>query len=88
MSKLNSRAALTMALSFFIAFAIALIATWIAYQSQEEIVKIFFVIVMAISLLVSFAWASWLVQILILTASLGGMRYFCDRHSCNTSKIR
>ena len=71
-----------MVLSFFIPFAIALVAAWIAYQSQEEIVKIFFVIVMAISLLVSFAWAPWLVQILILVVSLGAMRYFCDRHSC------
>lgn len=78
-----------MVLSFFIAFAIALVAAWIAYQSQEEIVKTFFVIVMAISLLVSFAWAPWLVQILILVVSLGAMRYFCDRHSCHSAtKLR
>ncbi len=72
-----------MTTSFLIPFAIALLSAFVAYQSQEEIVKAFFVIVMAISLLVSFAWASWLVQILILSTSLGGMRYFCDRHSCN-----
>ncbi len=78
-----------MLLSFFIPFAIALVAAWIAYQSQEEIVKIFSMIVMAISLLLSFAWAPWLVQILILSTSLGGMRYFCDRHSCNdATKLR
>jgi lipopolysaccharide/colanic/teichoic acid biosynthesis glycosyltransferase len=71
--------------SFLIPFAIALVAAWIAYQSQEEIVKAFFVIVMAISLLVSFAWTPWLVKILILSTSLGGMRYFCDRHSCQNS---
>ncbi len=72
-----------MSVTFFIPFAIALVAAWIAYQSREEIVKAFSVIVMAISLLVSFAWASWLVQILILAGSLGTMRYFCDRHSCH-----
>lgn len=77
-----------MTLSFIIPFAIALITAWIAYESQEEIVKTFFVIVMAISLLVSFAWAPWLVQILVLVVSLGAMRYFCYRHSCqNTSKL-
>ncbi|MBE9182353.1 hypothetical protein IQ268_27785 [Oculatella sp. LEGE 06141] len=76
-----------MPLSFIIPFAIALISAWIAYESQEEIVKTFFVIVMAISLLVSFAWAPWLVQTLVLVVSLGAMRYFCDRHSCqNTAK--
>lgn len=76
-----------MTFSFIIPFAIALITAWIAYESQEEIVKTFFVIVMAISLLISFAWAPWLVQILILVVSLGAMRYFCYRHSCqNTSK--
>jgi len=69
--------------SFLIPFAIALLSAFITYQSQEEIVKAFFVIVMAISLLLSFAWASWLVQILILSTSLGGLRYFCDRHSCH-----
>ena len=67
---------------FLIPFAIALLSAFVAYQSQEEIVKAFFVIVMAISLLLSFAWTPWLVQILILSTSLGGMRYFCDRHSC------
>jgi hypothetical protein len=73
--------------SFLIPFAIALLSAWIAYQSQEEIVKAFCVIVMAISLLLSFAWAPWLVQILI--TSLGGMRYFCDRHSCHdAAKLR
>ncbi len=76
-----------MTLSFIIPFAIAVITAWIAYESQEEIVKTFFIIVMAISLLMSFAWAPWLVQILILVVSLGAMRYFCYRHSCqNTSK--
>jgi len=78
---------LKVVLSFLIPFAIALISAWIVYESQEEIVKTFFVIVMAISLFMSFAWAPWLVQILILVASLGAMRYFCYRHSCqNTSK--
>jgi lipopolysaccharide/colanic/teichoic acid biosynthesis glycosyltransferase len=71
-----------MTLSFLIPFAIALVAAFMAYQSQEEIVKTFCVIVMTISLLVSFAWAAWLVQILILVASLGGVRYFCYRHAC------
>ena len=72
-----------MTTSFLIPFAIALLSAFTAYQSQEEIVKAFFVIVMAISLLLSFAWTPWLVQILILLTSLGGMRYFCDRHSCH-----
>lgn len=78
-----------MTLSFLILLAIALIAALVAYQSQEEIVKVFSVIVMVISLLLSFAWASWLVQILILVVSLGALRYFCDRHSChNAEKLR
>jgi undecaprenyl pyrophosphate phosphatase UppP len=68
--------------SFLISLAIASIAAFMAYKSREEIVKAFSVIVMAISLLVSFAWTPWLVQILILAASLGGIRYFCYRHSC------
>jgi len=71
-----------MVLSFVIPFIIALVAAFIAYQSQEEIVKAFSIIIMAVSLLVSFAWAPWLVQILILISSLGGMRYLCNRHSC------
>ena len=77
-----------MTLSFIIPFAIALIAAWIAYESQEEIVKTFFIIIMAISLLVRFAWAPWLVQILVLLVSLGAMRYFCDRHSCQNAAKR
>lgn len=77
-----------MILSFIFPFAIALIAAWIAYQSREEIVKIFSIIVMAISLLVSFAWAPWLVQILVLSLSLVEMRYFCDRHSCQNAAKR
>lgn len=44
-----------MTTSSLIPFAIALLSAFIAYQSQEEIVKAFFVIVMAMSLLVSFA---------------------------------
>ncbi|MBN8563629.1 MAG: hypothetical protein J0L70_24125 [Leptolyngbya sp. UWPOB_LEPTO1] len=43
-----------MTTSSLIPFAIALLSAFIAYQSQEEIVKAFFVIVMAMSLLVSF----------------------------------
>lgn len=74
-----------MTTSFLIPFAVALLSAFIAYRSQEEIVKAFSVIVMSISLLVSFAWAPWLAQILILSTSLGGMRYFCDRHSCQDS---
>jgi putative effector of murein hydrolase LrgA (UPF0299 family) len=78
-----------MALSFFIPFTIALVTAFVAYQSQEEIVKIFAILIMAISLLLSFAWTPWFVQILILIASLGGMRYFCYRHSCNNDvKLR
>ncbi|HEY9663330.1 MAG TPA: hypothetical protein V6C65_33200 [Allocoleopsis sp.] len=77
-----------MTLSFVFPFAIALIAAWIAYERHEEIVKTFFVIVMAISLLVSFAWAPWLVQSLILVVSLGAMRYFCDRHSCQNAVMK
>jgi hypothetical protein len=78
-----------MALSFLIPFAIALVAAYIGYQSREEIIKVFSMIVMAISLLVSFAWAPWFVQILVLVTSLGGMRYFCDRHSCrDATKLR
>ncbi|WP_431658482.1 hypothetical protein [Pantanalinema rosaneae] len=75
-------------LSFLIPFVIAVIAAFVAYQSREEIVKIFSIIVMAISLLLSFAWAPWFVQTLVLVTSLGGIRYFCDRHSChNPSKL-
>ncbi|MDX2100118.1 MAG: hypothetical protein SFW36_20270 [Leptolyngbyaceae cyanobacterium bins.59] len=78
-----------MTLLFFISFAITLVAAWIAYESQEEIVKTFSVIIMAVSLLVSVAWAPWLAQVLILVTSLGAMRYFCDRHACHeTKKLR
>jgi hypothetical protein len=72
-----------MTTAFLIPFVIALFSAFIAYQSQEEIVRAFSVIVMAISLLVSFAWAPWFLQILILSTSLGGMHYFCDPHSCH-----
>lgn len=72
---------------FLIPFAIALLSALIAYQSQEEIVKAFFIIVMAISLLLSFAWASWLVQILILSTSLGGMRYFAIAFLSRCGKV-
>jgi len=71
-----------MMLSFLISLAIALVAALMAYQSREEIVTIFSLIVMAIGLLVSIAWVPWFVQILILVVGLGGMRYFCYRHSC------
>lgn len=72
-------------LSFVIPFAIALVTAYIAYQTQEEIIKAFSAIVMAISLLISFAWAPWWVQILILLTSLGGLRYFCVRYSCHNT---
>lgn len=71
-----------MLLRFFIPLVIALVAALIAYQSREEIVKTFSIIIMAISLLVSFAWAPWLLQVLVLALSVGGMRYLCHRHSC------
>lgn len=78
-----------MALSFFIPFGVALVAAFVAYQSREEIVRTFAMIIMVINLLVSFVGAPWLLQLLILAASLGGMRYFCVRHSCqNTAKLR
>lgn len=70
-------------LSFLIPFAIALVAAFIGYHSREEIVKAFAIVIMAVSLLVSFAWTPWFVQILILLTSLGGMRYFCYRHACH-----
>lgn len=69
-------------LSFLIPLAIAAIAAFVTYQSREEIVKALSVIVMTIGLLASFAWTPWIVQIVILAASLGGIRYFCYRHSC------
>lgn len=74
-----------MAISFFIPFAIALIAAVVGYRSREEIVTVFSAIIAAVSLFLSFVLAPWLVQISILLAGLAGMRYFCHRHSCQNS---
>lgn len=72
-------------LSFLIAFTLAFVAAYLGYHSQEEIVALFFVIVAVISLVTSFVLAHWIMQILILGASLSGIRYFCYRHSCQNS---
>ena len=74
-----------MTLSFLIPFAISLIAGFIAYQGQEEIVTLFSTILAIISLVLTFVLAPWMVQILVLVAGLAGLRYFCDRHACQNS---
>lgn len=73
-----------MTLSFLIPLAIALIAGYVAYQGQEEIVTLFSTILAIISLVVTFVLAPWVVQILVLVSGLAGLRYFCYRHSCQS----
>lgn len=72
-------------MSFLIPMAIALIAAYIRYQVHEEIVSIFATLIALLSLILSFVLAPWIVQILILVGGLAGVRYFCDRHSCQQS---
>jgi len=77
-----------MPLSFLIPLAIALPLALLSYQSREEIVSTFSAIVAFISLVVSFILAPWMVQIGILLLGLGGIRYFCHRHSCQETVRR
>ncbi|WP_416668659.1 hypothetical protein [Egbenema bharatensis] len=69
-------------MSFLIPLAIALVAIYIQYQTQEEIVAIFSIVIAIVCFFLSLVLAPWMVQILILVAGLGGMRYFCRSHSC------
>jgi uncharacterized membrane protein YciS (DUF1049 family) len=77
-----------MSLSFLVPLAIALIAAIIGIQSQEEIVAVFSTIVAALSLLLSFILAPWMVQIFILISGLAGLRYICHRNSCQDSFLK
>lgn len=74
-----------MTLFFLLSLTIALIAASVGYQSREEIVTPFSFIVAVISLMISLVLAPWMVQLLILVVGVLGMRYFCDRHSCQNS---
>ncbi|MGQ9871232.1 hypothetical protein [Leptodesmis sp.] len=61
---------------------ISLIAAFVRLRTQEEMTAILSTIVAIGGLLISFVLAPWIVQILILLGSLGAMRYYCYRHSC------
>ncbi len=60
-----------MNLFFLIPLAISLMAAFFRFHTQEEMTAILSTITAIAGLLISFALASWIVQVLILLGSLG-----------------